>query len=433
MDVRFKIKDSVKSLAIVGIIGLLNYSMSIIWGIPFLNLIIPFSLLLIVSCLALNEFSNKGSKIVFILIFLFKFLMLVYQAKYRDLPMGGNDWVGYNRHAINLLAESKGIFDLLIIPEVNLFSRFISLVYYLFGTHLALINCFVLILSIIMIKYIYKISYILTKSKRIADISSLLIFVWPIDFIFSITVLREMPIQWSFVMSLYFFLLYLNKKKYSFFILSIIFSLIASAFHAGMIGVVIIYMVVNSIYDVKRSLISVFPVKLVSTILLFLFIWLTPLSDVVTQKFSGIENTEDLIDKVSYSAGDTAYVSSTPGSIPEVIVQMPYRVLMFTLSPLPWQINGAPTFIAWLIDGLPRLLLLMGIGCWIKRYKPKNNYEMIIKWTFISIIVVTYLIHAGGTANYGTAMRHRAKMLPLEVLLLVWGIFLKKKDYKKDL
>ncbi|PFA18428.1 hypothetical protein CN373_19250 [Bacillus cereus] len=428
MDVRFKIKDSIKSITIIAILVLFNFGVSIIWEIPFLNLVIPISLLLIVVLFTLIEFSNKESKIIFIMIFLFKFLMLVYQAKYKNLPMGGNDWEGYNRHAINLLVESKGFYDLLILPDVNLFSRLMSIIYYIFGTHLALINCFILIISILTIKYTHKISYILTKSKKIADISSLLVFIWPIEFIFSITVLREMPIQWSFVMSLYFFLLFIFRKKYSFFIFSIIFSLIASAFHSGMIGLVIIYLIVNSVYDVKKSKMSINPIKLVGTIFLILFIWLTPISDVITQKFSSIESTEDLIERASYSAGNTAYISGTADSLPELIVQMPYRVIMFALSPLPWQINGAPTFIAWLIDGLPRIVLLMGIWGWARRYRPKNKYEQIIKWTLISIIILTYIIHAGGTANYGTAMRHRAKILPLEVLLLVWGMFLKNKS-----
>lgn len=404
-----------------------NFSLSIIWDINFFNLLIPLLLLLIVFLLTLNEFTNKENKIIFIFITMLKTSFLIYQAKYKSLPMGGNDWSGYLRHANNLLSESNNFMDLIIIPDVNLFSRIMSVIFFVFENNIVLMNIFVFICSLLLVKFTHKTAILIAENKIVADTSALLINIWPISFVFGITVLRETPIQLSFILFLYFFIKYLKENKYKNFFLALIFAIIAAIFHSGMISLVIVIITILCFYDIKNKKVGIKTNQLIYTLLILVIAFISPLSNIMLSKFDSVNDIDDFIEASSYSAGNTAYMNKSANSIKDVIIQSPYRIVMFSNAPFPWQINSSGTFIAWLIDGIPRIVLIWGIANWLKRFKPKNDFERVIKFSILFIIFSTYLIHALGTANYGTAMRHRAKVLSIEIIILVWGIILRKK------
>lgn len=413
-------------IILLSIFIILCYALSIIWSIPVISLILPIIGIVIISLDSTKEFSNKKIQLLFMIIILIKVLFMIYQAEYKNLPMGGNDWSGYERHANELLNSSGDFLKLLFLSDVNIFSRIIAVIYYFFGNYIQLVNCFVFILSLSMVKYIHKVSMLLLNDKKLSNIIALVSSIWPISFIFSITVLRETPIQWAFIISVYCFLKYIKFGRLKYLIGLVVFSLIATIFHSGMIVVLLTYILLLSIYNVRERKISISILKILLFSILILLIWVSPVSELIMQKFNSVENTEDLIDRASYAAGSTNYVSNTPSNLLEILIQTPYRFIMFALSPLPWQINGASTLIAWLIDALPRLFLMYGLLIWLKRYKVNNDQSKLIKISIILIVIFTYIMFAWGTANYGTAMRHRAKIFPLEIIIMFWSFSLTK-------
>ena len=87
----------------------------------------------------------------------------------------------------------------------------------------------------------YRVGLIFIKDKYFLSNVIILSLIWPINLIFSITVLRETPIQLTFIISFYYLLKYIKELKVRYIISALIYSIIATLFHSGMIVLVIIY------------------------------------------------------------------------------------------------------------------------------------------------------------------------------------------------
>jgi hypothetical protein len=151
----------------------------------------------------------------------------------------------------------------------------------------------------------------------------------------------------------------------------------------------------------------------------------------MTQKFSGVNDADSLIEKVQGSGGNTSYVKEAPMTPLGLIVQTPYRMFMFALAPLPWQVYSVSTGLAWLIDGLLRMWIIYRMLRFFIGYKAKVPQEQAIKLAFLLIVFLTYFVFAWGTLNYGTAMRHRAKIFPIEIIFVYANYnILKRKTHR---
>lgn len=424
-----KYKEQIsQSIVMLFLLLIISVLVSVFWEVTMLPVLIFISCIWILIGTNIKYLSTKKSQILFIIIMLIKFLLMIYQAKYKNLPMGGNDWIGYNGHAINLLENSQNIIDLLFSGDVNFFSRIISIVYYVFGSNIEYVNCLVLLTSIIQIKYIYKISKMFIQDENTINNVILISIVLPINFIFSITVLRETPIQLFFIISLYHMLEYLRNTKLKNFILAILNSIIATIFHSGMIVIVVLYMGLFIAYkkstkEIKLNLISL-AIMVAILAVLFSSGLLNPLLD----KFNGIQSVTDILEKGQYVAGNTAYVTKTPKNLVDLVIQTPYRFFMFSISPLPWQVKDVGTIIALVIDAIPQYFIMYFMINYILKIKYEDNQSKSIKIAMICIFIFVYIMFGWGTANFGTAMRHRSKISPM--MIIIAGTYI---DYKKRL
>lgn len=91
--------------------------------------------------------------------------------------------------------------------------------------------------------------------------------------------------------------------------------------------------------------------------------------------------------------------------------QVPARLLYFLFSPFPWDIR-LPAHIIGYVDGAIYLalvaLILANVGkIW------RNPAARMVLLVFLVLLVSLAL----GTANFGTAIRHRAKLVLLLVVL----------------
>ena len=126
---------------------------------------------------------------------------------------------------------------------------------------------------------------------------------------------------------------------------------------------------------------------------------------------------------------NTDYIGA-PGTSIGVLLQTPIRFIFYLLSPLPWQVISRGTFIAMILDSTIRWICFYRITklSIIKKDKLLLEYkEKMVIGASLVIILSTTLIFAWGTNNYGTAMRHRTGMYPIEVLLF-YTIWTKAKE-----
>jgi hypothetical protein len=154
----------------------------------------------------------------------------------------------------------------------------------------------------------------------------------------------------------------------------------------------------------------------------------SPLGEMLMHKFGSMETIEDVMrDPHQTDRANTTYMHTIPTTVDTFITQIPYRFFMFTLSPLPWQIYDMPTFLAWLLDGVFQLFFFYKIIMLLFHHQFESRFSLEIKRVVLLIFFGVHFVFSIGTADYGTAMRHRAKIFPM-MLIFLTPFFEKNKE-----
>ncbi len=365
----------------------------------------------------------KQAQIYFIL-FVIRMGLLMYQSTYGNLPMSGGDSAVFHENALNIIYYSDGnILKILNPPSImanrgDYFERIVALIYYFCGARTQYIYYFSYIASELVFYYINKIAKVISGNSYTAAKAALFFYVWPLEIIYSVDYLREMTMQCIFAMSIYSFLLYLINKKTGRIIPAFIWGYICVGIHSGMVGVLAGYAFVIVFYNRRKQRMEFSGTKMALVLGVIVVFMISPLWNEVMGRFSQIDNMTDLANRVKSNTvvSNTDYISS-PSSNVGIIIQTPIRLLYFMASPLIWQVRSVGTMIAMVLDGIPRICLLYGI---YKNWRNKGAMSEQKRAVFIGILMVvlcSHLIFSWGTNNYGTAMRHRLKVFPAEIIL----------------
>jgi hypothetical protein len=346
---------------------------------------------------------------------------LCYHSVNKDTPMGGIDWTGFNQRALELLSTNNTCIDILLTQDQTLLPKMVAGIYSFGGYSVEVVYFYMFIASLITQLYVYKTFKLLTKQPDIAKKISLLWMIWPIEFVFSITFLREMPIQCFFTTSFYQFLLFLKYNRFRCAINAILLITVSVFIHSGMIAVLLVYLFVWATRSGRFR-----GVKISLGIFLLLLVLSSPVGVMLMHKFGSMETIEDVVnDPHQNDKANTTYLYTIPTTPEEFITQTPYRFIMFTLSPFPWQVSNLPTFLAWLLDGIFQLFFFYQILCLLFNHQFKSRFSFEIRRTVLFIFFGLNFVFCLGTADYGTAMRHRAKILPM-MMIFITPLFNKK-------
>lgn len=125
-------------------------------------------------------------------------------------------------------------------------------------------------------------------------------------------------------------------------------------------------------------------------------------------------------DRVAISArGGAAYlVGFTPNSILDIIIQTPVRMVYFLFAPFPWMISSSGQILG-LIDALLYLVLVFYSIRGLKYLKKYNNQAF---WAVTLMLLIMIATFAWVTSNFGTAIRHRQKIVWLIIAVSSLGI-----------
>lgn len=109
---------------------------------------------------------------------------------------------------------------------------------------------------------------------------------------------------------------------------------------------------------------------------------------------------------------NTNYLSSfqRPSSLYDLALQTPIRTVFFLLAPFPWALRGASDAVGAIDAALYAAVILILLK---NRRGFRDPSARRICWVIVPILCVM----AVGTTNWGTAIRHRAKLAPPLVLL----------------
>ena len=391
-------------------------------GVPFWSVLLASTLTFILFASNLKLIKERKYAYIFFAITIIKLVLLVLNAKYKIPFMAGVDWVNYHNYALEAISGGDGIVDIFN-NSLDFFVFIMALIYKVFGANAEQIYFYIFPLSLLMVRYVHKTVLLLSKKQKSADRSSVMMAAWPVDIIFSLALLREIPIQLLVIASFFNFLKYHFYKKTGNLLLAFGLIILAALTHSGMIGIFVVYLyalVQDRLYGKYRF---VRVAGLVVAALAVLVISFTPLWDSMSKRFTSTSSENGVVTALEnqdkyLGAAATNYISSAPQDTVGVITSIPYRFAMFTLSPLPWQVHNFGTILSFVMDGVLQLLVVYAL---IRLYRGREWLSKKLRniGTLIMMcIVATYLIFSLGTSNYGTAMRHRAKIAPLVVVLL---------------
>lgn len=354
--------------------------------------------------------------------------LLYYQIRNGNLPMSGLDWGVFHNNAVNIMNNANSFFDLLNPPSTMInrgdyYERVVAVVYSLLGVKTTYMHIFSYIMSEITFILIYRIAYKITFDLRIASMAAMIFYIWPMEVIYSVAYLREMTVQCLFAVSLLFFISFLKENRIFSLIMAFFFAYLCAGMHSGMIAVFAGYVSIFFFFSPRTKEIKITPIRIALVVVVIVVVYGSGILGTVTTRFNGINSISDLNAKLDSVEGTTDYIGAA-GSTWGAIFQTPMRLFYFLVAPLPWHVRSSGTLIAFVLDGILRLVLVYRV---YKSYKQIRNmqleyvyeseYELLFK-AFIIIWLMTDLVFSWGTNNFGTAMRHRLKIFPLELMIM---------------
>ncbi len=403
-------------------------------GAPYISVLLGSFLAMTAAFYAMMNCRRKEALMLFGVLVI-KFILTAYQAKNKDLPLGGEDWGNYHAAAKELLNScGSNYLKILIDDGADMFSKLCAIIYGIFGVHTMQIYLYVLASSFVAVNYVFKTVDIMTDGDYTASVITTLAFsVWPIDIIYSVTYLREMPIQTLVIMSFYLFIRFFKRRHFVDFVLSFLCIAMASMMHSGVIAFAFVYIVFAVLHE-GQSLSSVLkPQYLVIFAVAIGGLMVTPLWSSMIAKLGDVSTVDGMVERAGQfleGEANTRYISEVPQNSIQLFVQAPYRAILFAFVPLPWMIYSFDTALSWMLDALPQVYIVYKIFELNKMTKRSRKYRLYYIM-FVLAFSVTYVICGMGTTAYGNAIRHRAKILPV-VLCYIIGLSMHIKTMGRE-
>jgi len=364
---------------------------------------------------------------ILVVAFFLRFALAVYFV----LAAGGNY---YDGDGLIFRAEEYSNMDLSVlfhsIPyTAYIYSWTIGLIWNIIGSaDIMIVSLFNALLSFLCCVVAFDLSSKLF-SKKTAAIIVTIVAIFPTILLQSAGFAnRESLFILPFVASLYFAYRYYSQGKLSYLVVSVLLAILAAVVHT--VGIVLFALIlVISIKTTKGRYIHL--LKIALPVLLVILMYILFASGIGTEKFYGEVSIEQVGNiQETRSVGRAAYLSGIQiNSFGDAILYGPIKVIYFIMAPFVWMIRSLADIYG-LLDGLCYAVLFIVIyksGVFKSKNKdasPIGNILLIKYFSYALIAMMVVL--AFGTSNYGTAMRHRAKLfIPL---VIVAGVYIERRN-----
>ena len=221
---------------------------------------------------------------------------------------------------------------------------------------------------------------------------------------------------------------YYYRKQTKYLICSLAFFVIGIILHTAMLtfGVLYLFIVISKYknQDIFNRVLktSFFIIMIVGFIIILLK------NDIGTEKFN-IGGDGVSIQKVGWlqessASGRAAYLTNLNFSNPVLIILMlPIRAVYFLYTPFIWMVRNILDVFG-IIDAIMYIYLTYCI--WKQYSEIKTKYKFVQYLLFATFTTVIFM--AAATSNYGTALRHRAKIVTLLIIIAGPRIFKRKEN-----
>jgi hypothetical protein len=398
------------------------------------NVLVGFNIIFFLVFLLVCGFENKKVQLLIFIFFCLRVLLLYFDYYGRNIGYvlhSGGDSENFYNWAL-LISEDLSKFEEISYTK---YTDFLGLLYWFIGDQRLFSQFINLILGMWSIFAFYKILdlFKLKESRKLLFLS--VYGLYPHNIIFSSILLREALIQFFFIYSLLFFTKWLmsigkaNKLKI------IIFALLSAVFHQGMILGIVFYIFMFLYFDTRTHK---FKFSLKSTVLLvslsvLIFILIINNLSILSNKLSFLFYSDNLSLAEKFNAravdvgGATYLTNFEVNSAYSFITLMPLRLIYFVFSPMPYDVRGAGSLIAILLDSSFYYFLVYKI---IQSRKfLRDDVHRIFPKLFLFLFLTIALGFGMATDNSGTAMRHRSKIFPALLIAVVCAQSIKQNKF----
>lgn len=302
--------------------------------------------------------------------------------------------------------------------NITNYTPFLTFLYSITHSSRIIAQYFNLIMGISILFLVREILEMLDIEKKVAIISMFLLSCMPNFVIFSGILLREAWVEFFVMLSVYFFIRWFKYGNIYNIPLCLGSVLLASYMHSGTLVLIMGYILAFTSYNPQTEHVQ-FSRNTIAFMMIavIIVVALGSNSEMFTGKFNNVESSEDLLDTVNHkSKGKSAYLTWIKAdSLWMGFIFSPLKMLYFLFSPLPTGWRGMGDIIAFAIDSSFYIFL-----CWniVRSYKLNNKFGSMKLFLLIGLTFSVF-VFAFGTFTAGTALRHRAKLLPMLTILYV--------------
>lgn len=327
---------------------------------------------------------------------------------------GAADGVGWDRVAA--LYARNGLDGALehIGTGHDLYIWCMGVLYATFGRSALMIQSINVLLGTIVVVAVYRLSSDLgadrVASRRIAWLTA----VFPSLIFFSSVLLREVAVSLPLLFSVVYLVRWYRDRSVFSAMLALMYLLISMAFHSGGLAVLLfagIWLIGTWLRAMLAGRFETLLRNSVALILGLAVVGLVLASGFGQQKFHGLETGDISVlseRQEGFAQGRTAYLGDLHAtSTLDLLWQTPIRLVYFLFAPFPWMLEtGSDAF------GVIDSLLFVALVARVIRNRKTVAGNPLTLMT-LGVFAAMAIVFAIGVSNYGTALRHRNKMLPL--------------------
>ncbi len=321
---------------------------------------------------------------------------------------------GADSETFHGIAKTNQIYDEQ--RKLTNYTPFLTFLYSITHSSRIIAQYFNLVMGVSILFIVRKIFEILDIDNKIALISMIILACMPNFVIFSGILLREAWVEFFVILSVYFFVRWFiggNSLNIPLCMGSI---LLAAVMHSGTLVVIMGYILAFTSYNPSTGQVQ-FSSHSISFIIIatVMILLLGDSSDMFTGKFQSASSSDGLLATINAdTTGDSAYLTWVKAdSLWMGLVFSPLKMFYFLFSPLPTNWRGFGDIIAFMIDSSFYIFLCWNIA---RNYRLSNKFGSIKLFLLIGFIISVF-VFAFGTYTAGTALRHRAKLLPMLTVL----------------
>jgi len=345
---------------------------------------------------------------------LFKLFLILGSVEFFVLPESFSDSYVFHKWAVE--ASSKGLDHIWELTGINsyFYANFLGVIFYFFGESLLIPQLMTLTTFSFLFVATTNLSTKITGTEKTLFLAWILAF-YPSLTLYSVISLREVYFALFAVLAFKNVIIWTQNKSSTSFLLALIFFFLAGLFHSvGIVLMLALLAYVLFIY-LKRT-------RYISFLILIICLYYFLPDFLSSSKYLRV--VYEIFDVARYN-GSASYPEFLQAKDwLDFLLKIPLKIIYFVGSPFIWDISK-PSHLFGLIDGTFFLLL----NLFVFKNFIANNLDTNLK-TSLLLYFVFILVMSIFTANFGTALRHRVKILPL-ILLLFFSSFRSKKTIKK--